>query len=182
MKRLFQHKSFDQDLFKDLLTQHALLRDELTIEASALEHQDVDTSPLGNTDPDVLLRNLESLQKRFVYYRRRMRWFSQFTDDKISVFFDCKINGQAARTYEDLAWIRRKLEQDSRLKKLAVGFADFFRTMDISVGKDSILQYLRLAEEYLQQEKRNTPLRPNPAKRPGRRKNQRVRLKDPRKM
>jgi hypothetical protein len=179
MKRHFQHKSFDQNLFKNLLTQHALLRDELIIEASILEHQDIDTSPLGNTDPDVLLRNLEAVQKRFTYYRRKVLWLPKFIDDGVGVFFDCKINGQPARTYEDIAWIKRKLEQDSRLKKLAVGFADFFRTMDISVGKDSILQYIRQAEEYVQQEKRNAPLRPNPAKRPVRRKKQRIRLKDP---
>lgn len=166
--RLFSHGSFDQLEFQALLSRHAELRDQLTIGASALEQVEVDTSPMGNTDPDVLLRNLAQLMANFATYRHKFRWLRVAMDDRLSVFFDCHVGGTACRSYEQLEWIQRKLEQDSRRKKLAIGFSDFFRKMDISVGKDNAEKFVRLAEEFSRNHLHDSPRIPRPAARPNR--------------
>lgn len=164
--RLFSHAAFDPDLLELLLHRHAALRDQFLIEETVLATVEIDTSPLGNTDPDVLLRNLRGMMSNFALNRRKARWLRFMMDDNRSVFFDCQVNGNACRTYEQLQWIERKLVQDSRLKKLAIEFSDFFRSIDISVGKDNVMKFLRLAEEYHRNSRKHAKRTPKPAIRP----------------
>ena len=145
MKRLSTNISYDPATLRDLLAQHAELRDQIVIAANTLEHQEIDLSPLGNTDPDVLLKNLREILNNYTLY-----------------------------SYENLQWVEKKLLQSSRLKRLTIGLSDFFRQIGISVGKENVLKVVEMAERSLREPAapriEPSQRKPRPAKRPARKK------------
>lgn len=148
MRQNSQLSSEAQEL-KTLLSHFAELRDEIVIEQNSLAHQQIDTSPFGNTDPSVLLRGLLGLIDAYPKYRKWGRLGSFMIPSEHSMYFNCSVNGKPARSYESLLLIRRKFQQDIRLKELSVGVSDFFRQRGISVGKDNVLDVIATAEREL---------------------------------
>jgi len=177
---------------KTLLSHFAELRDEIVIEQNSLSHQNIDTSVFGNTDPAVLLRGLIGLIENYPKYNKWGRFAGFLIPREHSVYFDCNVNGKPARSYEALLLLRRKFQQEMRLKELAVGVADFFRSKGVSVGMDNVLDVIAQAEMRAENPQIETEeevevnpnppqirkLRvPNPAKRPEHRRPPRSKVK-----
>ncbi len=191
-----QNSQLPQDALelKTLLSHFAELRDEIVIEQNSLSHQNIDTSVFGNTDPAVLLRGLIGLIENYPKYNKWGRFASFLIPREHAAYFECTVNGKPARSYEALLLIRRKFQQEIRLKELAVGVSDFFRSKGISVGMDNVLDVIAQAEMRAQNPEIETEKKeevkvelvspemrklrvPNPAKRPEHRRPPRSKVK-----
>ncbi|MFK7921594.1 MAG: hypothetical protein AB8H47_06530 [Bacteroidia bacterium] len=197
MMRQNLFSSAEAQELQTLLSHFAELRNEIVIEQNSLSHQNIDTSVFGNTDPAVLLRGLIGLLENYAKYNKWGRLGSFLIPRDHSVYFDCKINGKDSRSYEALLLIRRKFQQEIRLKELTLGVADYFRSKGIGIGMDNVLEVIAQAEFEMQHPRaeveveevevidltppqiRNTRV-PNPAKRPDHRRPPRSRVKVPR--
>ena len=173
----------DPIALRKILSKYAALRDQIIIEQNMLIGMEVDIRPLGNLDPAILLKNLNAFIDEFPRYKKWGMLGSFMIPKQFAPFFECKVNGKTARSFESLQSVHRVLQQEVRLKELAVGVTDFFRAHNISVGKDNVLEVIQRAEMAL----RNAPNQesvityddttlfipqnrvPKPAKRPARR-------------
>lgn len=196
MMRQNLYSSTEAQELQILLSHFAELRNEIVIEQNSLSHQIIDTSVFGNTDPSVLLRGLIGLLENYAKYNKWGRFGEFLIPRDHSVYFDCKVNGKGARSYEALLLIRRKFQQEIRLKELTLGVADYFRSKNVGIGMDNVLEVIGEAEYLIQRplteeveveveietidlappQIRKTPV-PNPAKRPDHRRPPRSRVK-----
>jgi very-short-patch-repair endonuclease len=132
VEQLYKHPNFKIDNLINILDQKIGIRKQVEVASQKLLSYEIDLSPVGDTDPDILHQQINQLIIKFGH-SKTLNWLTKSTLDKsLKRFFECKVNFNKVLDIDQLLILEVEINRLRCLKQLSITFNKYLKSFDLT--------------------------------------------------